>query len=86
MIGHKVDNHLESLAVTAGNEVFEFGHARRHIFGEIRVNVVIVSYGIRAAGMSFDHVGVITYDAISGVVGVVGVLYDAGIPYMGDSE
>ena len=67
-------------------ELFELAHACGDVLGDVGVDVVVVGDGVGASGAAFDDVGVVAGDAVAGVVGVVGVLDDAGVPDVGDAE
>ena len=86
MVGHEVDQHFHSRAVSALDKADKLVHAVRHVDGQIRVDVIVVGYGVGAAGVAFDDMRVVARYAVCRVVGVVGVFDDTGIPDMGETH
>ena len=86
MVGHKVDNHFKPGLMRALHKRFKLGHALRHIDSQIRVDVVIITDSIRAARLAFHDMRILAPYAKRGIVGIVGMLYHAGIPYVRGSQ
>ena len=86
MVGHKVHDDAQAGLVGAHDKLFELLHPLFHLHCQIGIHVVVVLNGIRASGLTFHHHGVVTTDAEVRVVGLRGMLYDAGVPHVGDAE
>ena len=86
MVGHEVDYHFQARAVRALHQRLEFFHAAGYVHGKVGVDIVVVGYGIGASGMAFYHMRVVARYAVAGIVGVVGMLYHARIPYVRGAE
>ena len=86
MVGHEVHHHLHPRAVGALYQRFPFVHAVGHALGHVGVDVVVVFDGVWRSGLTFYHIGIVGSDAEGRVVGGIGVLYDAGVPHVGDAE
>ena len=82
VVGHKVDNQLQSYLVRTLHELLKFRHALFHINGKVGINVVVVLYGIGATGTAFYNCRVVALDAILRIVGLSGMLYHSREPYM----
>ncbi len=86
MVGHEVNDNFHTLFVGALHQVVEFIEPLVDIHRQVRVDVVVVGDGVRAAGVPLYHMRVVAPDAVCGVVGVVRVFDYAGVPYMCDAE
>ena len=86
MVGHKVDDDLESLVVSAVHERLKFSHTVLDLNGHIGTHVIVVAYRVGGPSFALHHMGVAGMDALTGVVGCSGMLDDAGVPHMGRSE
>ncbi len=86
MVWHKVDNHFKPGLMRALHKCLKLGHTLRHIDSQIRVDVVIITDSIGATGLAFHDMRILAPYSERGIVGVVGMLYHAGIPYVRGSQ
>ena len=68
--------------MSACYQLFELLHTPVYVDRNVRIYVVIVLDGIRRAGMSFYDVRVVAAYTVAGIVGVMGVFDDSGVPYV----
>ena len=61
-------------------------HSVIDIVCQVRVYVIIVCYGIRRTGVTFDNGGMLARNACLGIVCFRGMADYAGIPYVGGSK
>ena len=86
MVGDEVHYHVHAALVGAVDQSLEFFDTLVDILGDVGVNIIVVGYRIWRAGFSLDDMGVMAGYAVAGIVGCMGMFYDAGIPHGGDSE
>ena len=86
MVGYKVDNHFQTGIVCTLYQCFEFIHPAGHVYGQVRVDIVVIGNSIRATGMSFDYIRVVLWYTVGRIVGIVRMLYHAGIPHVGSAK
>ena len=86
VVGHEVDDNFQPGAVSTSHQGFELFHAMRHAHGQIGVDVVVVGDGIRAAGLTFNYIGIVHGDAEARVVGRMGMLNHTGVPHVGGTK
>ena len=82
MIWHEVDYHLHACVVCAVDKCLEFLDAAVYVDGYIGVDIIVVLDGIRRTGAPFHYMWIVAVYAVAGVIGLVGVLYHSGVPYM----
>ena len=63
MIGHEVDDDLESCLVRTFHQQFELADAFLRVFRQVGVNVVVVADGVRTASFTLHHIGVVGSNA-----------------------
>ena len=86
VVGHKINDNAHSGFMCTCHQFFKLLHAVGHIHSQVGVNIVIVSDGIGASGLSLHHSGVIQGKAESRIVGLAGMSNHACIPYMRGSH
>ena len=82
VIGNEIDNDLESGLVRTPNQRLELLHPAIRIVGEIGVDVVIISDGVRRAGSAFDALRGCIFKARE----PCGVADDARVPDVAHAE
>ena len=80
VVGHEVDDHLQSCIVGALHQLGELLHAARHGGCQVGVHIVIVLDGIGRTCLPLDRSLVVGADAEMAVVGLRGMLDDACVP------
>ena len=86
VVGHEVDNHLQTGTMGAGDKLFELLHTTLHIHSQVGVDIVIVGDGIRRTCPTLHHSRMLARDAIAGVVGHRGMTDDARVPNMSHAQ
>ncbi len=71
VVGDKINYHLHSGVMRTLYQRLEFLHALLDIDGYVRINVVIILYGIRRSGFAFDHMRIVAVYAVLAVVRLV---------------
>ena len=82
MVRHEVDNHLHARLVNPFHQRLELLHAVRNILGQIRVYVIVISYGVWRPCPTLHHLRVLCRNAVSRVVGLRCMTNHAGEPDM----
>ena len=77
VVGHKVNDALETGRVRAPHQVLEFGHPALRDIGHVRIDVVVVGNGVGTPGLPFHHLFSRTG---------AGMPDEAGIPYIMSTE
>ena len=86
VVGHEVDDHLQSCTVCAVDQLLELVHALPDVDGQVGVDVVVVDDGVGRARASLHHGRVLARYAVAAVVGHGGVAYDACVPDVADAH
>ncbi len=86
MVRNKIDDNIHSHIMRACHKAFKFLYSIRHIFCNVRVNIVIVLNGIRGTGKTFYNMRVIFWNSIFGIVAAVGMLKDTSVPNMSNAK
>ena len=86
VVGHEVDDHLQSCIVGALHQLGELLHAVRHGGRQVGVHIVVVLDGIGRTCLALDCCLVVGADAEVTVVGLRGMLDDTGIPDVGGTQ
>ena len=66
--------------------VLEFLHTVRHIDSYIRINIIVILYGIGRSGLSFHNVRIVGPDAERRIVRFLSMLDDARQPHVGRAK
>ena len=82
VVWHEVDYHFKAGFVSAVHESLKFLHSVGYAHRQIRVNVVIILYGIWRTGAAFDDIWIVRTYAESRIVGLGGMFNNACIPHM----
>ena len=82
VVCHEVDYHFKAGFVSAVHECLKFLHSVGYAHSQIRVNVVIILYGIWRTGAAFDDIWIVRTYAESRIVGLGGMFNNACIPHM----
>ena len=82
MVGHEVDDDFQACLVRPLHEQFELTDTPRWVAGNVWIDIIVVSDGIRAAGFALHHIGVVDGKAHVGIIRPRGMCYDACVPYM----
>ena len=86
VVGHEVDDDLQSGFVGAVEQCLKLVHATGHVDGKVGVDVVVVDDGIGRSGFPLDDGGVLRGQTVGGVVGRGGMAYYAGVPDVGEAH
>ena len=68
--------------MAAVEQLFKLLHTIVDIVGQIRVDVVVINNSIWRARLALDDGWMLAWNAVSGIVGCVGVAYQACIPHV----
>ena len=82
MIGHKVNDKLQTGTMGALYQVLKFLHSVGHTGSQVGVYIIIVLDGIRTTGLAFYHGRMVFLYAEGSIVRLCGVLNQTGIPDM----
>ena len=82
MVGHKVDDDLQSCLVRALYQGFKLLHALIYVDGKIGIDIIIVADGVRRACPTLHHGWVLGGYAILRVVGLGSMTYHTRKPYV----
>ena len=80
VVGHKVDDHLQTGLMRSRHQSFELLHSIGHLVGQIRINIIVVLYGIRRSSLSLHDRRMVFTNAILGVICFCRMLNHACVP------
>ena len=80
MVGHKVNNHLQTSSVCALNECLKFLHTIGHADSKVGVDIVIVLNGVRRTRLPLHNNGIVFSNAEVRITGLGSMLQKSGIP------
>ena len=86
VIRHEVHDHIHAALMCTLYQCLEFLDALVDILGYIGIYVIVVSDGVWRPCLALDDVGIVARYAVACVVGSMGMLYDACVPYCGHSQ
>ena len=86
MIRHEVDDNLHACMMNPLDKIHEFIHALVHIYCQVWIYIIIISYGVWRPRLSFHHHGCLFGDAVFRVVGGCSMTYDTCQPNMSYPE
>ena len=86
VVGNKVDDHFQPVAVCTLHQILKFPHASRYVVCQVGVYVIIILDGIWRACFSFHDGRMVGTYIMDSVIRLRGMLYDAGVPDMGGSK
>ena len=87
VVGHKVDDGLQSSLVCTLHEVLELLHACQFAGGQVGIDIVVVADGIDRTSHTLHHPRMpYTADAVDAVVRLCGVFDDASVPDVRSSQ
>ena len=82
MVGHEVDDNLETHLVGAVDKGLKLRHTVIDFDCHVGAHVIVVTDGIGRSGIAFNHMWIARRDAVTRIVGGGGMLNDASIPYV----
>ena len=65
MIGDKVHNNFHACMMGARNQALPLLHTFFHVYGKVRIHIVIIGDSIRRARFSFHHFRMLTWYAVT---------------------
>ena len=86
MVGHEVDDDLQSCLVGTPHQSTKLLHAARHVFGQVGVDVVIVGNGVGRPCASLHDRRVLAGNGVGRVIGGGGVADDSCVPNMRNAQ
>ena len=86
VVRHKVNNHFHALLVGAFEQGVEFCHAMVNVYRQVGVNIIIVRNGVRRSCLAFHHSGMLSWDAMPGIICLSGMANYTCIPNMSNAQ
>ena len=86
MVWHEIDYHIQACIMSTCHESLELRHTVLDIHCQVRVNIIVILYGIWRTGLTLHHMGVVGCDPFGTIIGFGGMLYHPGVPHMGNTE
>ena len=82
MVGHKVHNNLQVVAVAIVNKFKELVHTLVNILCNIGVDIIVVGYGIRRASLALYNSRMLAWNAVRRIIGSSSMTYHSSIPHV----